>query len=106
MMDLLYQHRVDTNVPSEDVAGTVKDLIPEGDVKCVGLSEPGMKTLRRVHASHQIAAVQNEYSLLWRGPEKDIVLLSYPTLKSRSPELTPKFGKKPKVFVRCPRNYK
>lgn len=70
-IDLLYQHRVDPTVPIEDVAGTVKDLIAEGKVKHFGLSEPGMKTLRRAHAVQPVAAVQNEYSLLWRGPEKE-----------------------------------
>ena len=70
-IDLLYQHRVDPTVPIEDVAGTVKDLIAEGKVKHFGLSEPGMQTLRRAHAVQPVAAVQNEYSLLWRGPEKE-----------------------------------
>jgi aryl-alcohol dehydrogenase-like predicted oxidoreductase len=70
-IDLLYQHRVDPAVPIEDVAGTVKDLIAEGKVKHFGLSEPGMQTLRRAHAVQPVAAVQNEYSLLWRGPEKE-----------------------------------
>ena len=70
-IDLLYQHRVDPTVPIEEVAGTVKDLIAAGKVKHFGLSEPGMQTLRRAHAIHPVAAVQNEYSLLWRGPEKE-----------------------------------
>lgn len=70
-IDLMYQHRVDPTVPIEDVAGTVKDLIGEGKVKHFGLSEPGMQTLRRAHAVQPVAAVQNEYSLLWRGPEKE-----------------------------------
>lgn len=70
-IDLLYQHRVDPTVPIEDVAGTVKDLIAEGKVKHFGLSEPGMQTLRRAHAIQPVAAVQNEYSLLWRGPEQE-----------------------------------
>lgn len=70
-IDLLYQHRVDPRVPIEDVAGTVKDLIAEGKVKHFGLSEPGLQTLRRAHAVQPVAAVQNEYSLLWRGPEKE-----------------------------------
>jgi aryl-alcohol dehydrogenase-like predicted oxidoreductase len=69
-IDLLYQHRVDPTVPIEDVAGTVKGLITEGQVKHFGLSEPGMQTVRRAHAVQRVAAVQNEYSLLWRGPEK------------------------------------
>lgn len=70
-IDLLYQHRVDPKVPIEDVAGAVKDLIAQGKVRHFGLSEPGMKTLRRAHAIQPVAAVQNEYSLLWRGPEKE-----------------------------------
>lgn len=70
-IDLFYQHRVDPTVPIEDVAGTVKDLIAEGKVRHFGLSEPGMQTLRRAHAIPPVAAVQNEYSLLWRGPEKE-----------------------------------
>lgn len=70
-IDLLYQHRVDPKVPIEEVAGAVKDLIAQGKVRHFGLSEPGMKTLRRAHAIQPVAAVQNEYSLLWRGPEKE-----------------------------------
>ncbi len=70
-IDLFYQHRVDPTVPIEDVAGTVKDLIAEGKVRHFGLSEPGMQTVRRAHAIQPVAAVQNEYSLLWRGPEKE-----------------------------------
>lgn len=70
-IDLLYQHRVDPKVPIEDVAGAVNDLIVQGKVKHFGLSEPGMKTLRRAHAVQPVSAVQNEYSLLWRGPEKE-----------------------------------
>lgn len=70
-IDLVYQHRVDPAVPIEDVAGAVKDLIAAGKVKHFGLSEPGMQTLRRAHAVQPVAAVQNEYSLLWRGPEKE-----------------------------------
>lgn len=72
-IDLLYQHRVDPNVPIEDVAGTVKDLISEGKVLHLGLSEMGSKTLRRAHAVQPVTAVQNEYSLLWRGPEAEII---------------------------------
>jgi len=72
-IDLLYQHRVDPQVPIEDVAGTVKDLVAEGKVLHFGLSEPGMKTLRRAHAELPVAAVQNEYSLLWRGPEAELL---------------------------------
>jgi aryl-alcohol dehydrogenase-like predicted oxidoreductase len=74
-IDLLYQHRVDPNVPIEDVAGTVKDLIQQGKVKHFGLSEPGLQTVRRAHAVQPLAAVQNEYSLLWRGPEKEELAL-------------------------------
>jgi aryl-alcohol dehydrogenase-like predicted oxidoreductase len=70
-IDLLYQHRVDPKVPIEDVAGAVKELIQQGKVKHFALSEPGMQTLRRAHAVQPVAAVQNEYSLLWRGPEKE-----------------------------------
>lgn len=71
VIDLLYQHRVDPTVPIEDVAGTVKDLVREGKVRHYGLSEPGMQTLRRAHAEFPVTAVQNEYSLLWRGPEAE-----------------------------------
>jgi aryl-alcohol dehydrogenase-like predicted oxidoreductase len=74
-IDLLYQHRVDPNVPIEDVVGAIKDLIKEGKVLHYGLSEPGVQTIRRAHAIHPIAAIQNEYSLLWRGPEKAIIPL-------------------------------
>jgi aryl-alcohol dehydrogenase-like predicted oxidoreductase len=73
-IDLLYQHRVDPDVPIEDVAGTVKDLIREGKVKHFGLSEPGAQTLRRAHAVQPITAIQNEYSLWTRGPETNGVL--------------------------------
>jgi aryl-alcohol dehydrogenase-like predicted oxidoreductase len=68
-IDLLYQHRVDPEVPIEDVAGTVRDLIAEGKVRHFGLSEPGVETLRRAHAVQPVTAVQNEYSLWWRAPE-------------------------------------
>jgi aryl-alcohol dehydrogenase-like predicted oxidoreductase len=68
-IDLLYQHRVDPNVPIEDVAGTVKQLIQEGKVKHFGLSEAGAKTIRRAHAVQPVAALQSEYSLWWREPE-------------------------------------
>jgi aryl-alcohol dehydrogenase-like predicted oxidoreductase len=74
-IDLLYQHRVDPNVPIEDVVGAIKDLIKEGKVLNYGLSEPGMQTVRRAHAIHPVAAIQNEYSLLWRGPEDAILPL-------------------------------
>jgi aryl-alcohol dehydrogenase-like predicted oxidoreductase len=73
-IDLLYQHRVDPNVPIEDVAGTVKVLILEGKVKHFGLSEPGAQTIRRAHAVQPITAIQNEYSLWTRGPETNGVL--------------------------------
>ena len=73
-IDLLYQHRVDPNVPIEDVAGTVKDLITEGKVKYFGMSEPGVQTLRRAHAVQPVAALQNEYSLWWRAPETNGIL--------------------------------
>ncbi len=72
-IDLYYQHRVDTNVPIEDVAGTIKDLIKEGKVKYFGLSEPGVKTIRRAHAVNPVAAVQSEYSLWWRKPEEELI---------------------------------
>src|SRR5271154_3864873 len=76
-INLFYQHRVDPNVPIEDVAGAVKDLIKAGKVKHFGLSEPGAQTIRRAHAVHPVAAVQSEYSLWWREPEKEIL----PTLE-------------------------
>jgi aryl-alcohol dehydrogenase-like predicted oxidoreductase len=72
-IDLLYQHRVDPAVPIEDVAGTVKDLIAQGKVLHFGLSEPGPKTLRRAHAEQSVTAVQNEYSIMARDPETDIL---------------------------------
>lgn len=72
-IDLYYQHRVDTNVPIEEVAGTVKELIKEGKVKYFGLSEPGVKTVRRAHAVQPVTAVQSEYSLWWRKPEEELI---------------------------------
>jgi aryl-alcohol dehydrogenase-like predicted oxidoreductase len=72
-IDLFYQHRVDPDVPIEDVAGAVKNLIAEGKVKHFGLSEPGRETIRRAHAVQSIAAVQSEYSLWWRLPEADVL---------------------------------
>ncbi len=72
-IDLLYQHRVDPNVPIEDVAGTVKDLIREGKVRHFGLSEAGAKTIRRAHAVQPVAALQSEYSLWWREPEESVM---------------------------------
>jgi len=74
-IDLLYQHRVDPNVPIEDVAGTVKELIERGKVRHFGLSEAGVDTIRRAHAVQPVAALQSEYSLWWRKPEKDVLPL-------------------------------
>jgi len=74
-IDLLYQHRVDPTVPIEDVAGAIKDLKAEGKVLHWGLSEMGLKTLRRAHAELPVTAVQNEYSMLWRGPEAEVIPL-------------------------------
>jgi aryl-alcohol dehydrogenase-like predicted oxidoreductase len=76
-IDLLYQHRVDPNVPIDDVAGTVKELIGEGKVKNFGLSEAGVRTIRRAHAVQPVTALQSEYSLWWREPEEAIL----PTLE-------------------------
>src|SRR2546428_7843976 len=76
-IDLLYQHRVDPNVPIEDVAGAVRDLIREGKVKHFGLSEAGTQTIRRAHAIQPVTALQSEYSLWWRRPEGEII----PTLE-------------------------
>jgi aryl-alcohol dehydrogenase-like predicted oxidoreductase len=76
-IDLLYQHRVDPNVPIDDVAGAVKDLIHQGKVKHFGLSEAGVKTIRRAHAVQPVAALQSEYSLWWREPEAEVL----PTLE-------------------------
>jgi aryl-alcohol dehydrogenase-like predicted oxidoreductase len=76
-IDLYYQHRVDPNVPIEDVAGTLKQLIQEGKVRHFGLSEAGVKTIRRAHAVQPVTAVQSEYSLFWREPEAEIL----PTLE-------------------------
>jgi len=72
VIDLFYQHRVDPNVPIEDVAATVKELIQQGKVKHFGLSEPGVQTIRRAHAVQSVTAVQNEYSLWWRKPEEEV----------------------------------
>jgi aryl-alcohol dehydrogenase-like predicted oxidoreductase len=69
-IDLFYQHRVDPNVPIEDVAATVKDLVREGKVKHFGLSEAGVDSIRRAHAVQSVAALQREYSMWWREPEK------------------------------------
>lgn len=73
VIDLFYQHRVDPNVPIEDVAGTVNELIKEGKVKHFGLSEAGVKTIRRAHAVQPVTALQSEYSLWWREPEEEIL---------------------------------
>ncbi|HTZ18191.1 MAG TPA: aldo/keto reductase, partial [Dissulfurispiraceae bacterium] len=84
-IDLYYQHRVDVNVPIEEVAGTVKDLIREGKVKYFGLSEPGAKTIRRAHAVQPVSAIQSEYSLWWRRPEEELL----PTLDELGIGLVP-----------------
>ena len=73
VIDLFYQHRVDPDVPIEDVAGAVKELIQQGKVKHFGLSEPGVQTIRRAHAVQPVTAVQNEYSLWWRKPEEEVL---------------------------------
>src|SRR5437773_3219418 len=73
VIDLLYQHRVDPNVPIEDVAGAVRELIRQGKVKHFGLSEAGVQTVRRAHAIQPVAALQSEYSLWWRAPETDVM---------------------------------
>src|SRR5947208_1839752 len=77
VIDLYYQHRVDPNVPIEDVAGMVKELIAQGKVKHFGMSEAGVRTIRRAHAVQQVTAVQSEYSLWWRRPEEELL----PTLE-------------------------
>jgi aryl-alcohol dehydrogenase-like predicted oxidoreductase len=84
-IDLLYQHRVDPNVPIEDVAGTVKELIQAGKVKHFGLSEAGAKTIRRAHAVQPVTALQSEYSLWWRTPETEVL----PTLEELGIGLVP-----------------
>ena len=84
-IDLLYQHRVDPNVPIEDVAGAVKDLIQNGKVKHFGLSEAGVQTIRRAHAVQPVTALQNEYSLWWRKPEAEVL----PTLEELGIGLVP-----------------
>ncbi|HEY4740559.1 MAG TPA: aldo/keto reductase [Candidatus Acidoferrales bacterium] len=85
VIDLFYQHRVDPNVPIEDVAGAVKDLIQHGKVKHFGLSEAGVKTIRRAHAVQPLTALQNEYSLWWRKPEEEVI----PTLEELGIGLVP-----------------
>ena len=77
VIDLFYQHRVDPNVPMEDVAGAVKDLIKEGKVKHFGMSEAGVQSIRKAHAVQPVTALQSEYSMFWREPEKEII----PTLE-------------------------
>ena len=84
-IDLLYQHRVDPNVPIEDVAGAVKDQIREGKVKYFGLSEAGAQTIRRAHAIQPVTAVQSEYSLWWKRPEEEVI----PTLEELGIGLVP-----------------
>jgi aryl-alcohol dehydrogenase-like predicted oxidoreductase len=84
-IDLFYQHRVDPDVPIEDVAGAVKELIAEGKVKHFGMSEAGMETVRRAHAVQPVAALQNEYSLWWRKPEAEVI----PTLEELGIGLVP-----------------
>ena len=84
-IDLLYQHRVDPNVPIEDVAGAVKELIQEGKVKHFGLSEAGVQTIRRAHAAQPVTALQSEYSLWWRKPEAEVI----PTLEELGIGLVP-----------------
>jgi aryl-alcohol dehydrogenase-like predicted oxidoreductase len=84
-IDLLYQHRVDPNVPIEDVAGAVRDLIREGKVEHFGLSEAGAQTIRRAHAVQPVAALQSEYSLWWREPEQEVL----PTLEELGIGLVP-----------------
>src|SRR5512140_227328 len=84
-IDLLYQHRVDPEVPIEDVAGAVKELIREGKVKHFGLSEAGVQVIRRAHAVQPVTALQSEYSLWWREPEPEII----PTLEELGIGLVP-----------------
>lgn len=84
-IDLLYQHRVDPAVPIEDVAGAVKELIQQGKVRHFGMSEPSMATLRRAHAVQPVTALQNEYSLWWREPEREVI----PTLEELGIGLVP-----------------
>src|SRR4029078_8612911 len=84
-IDLLYQHRVDPNVPIEDVAGTVKELIEQGKLKHFGLSEAGVQTIRRAHAVQPVTALESEYSLWWRKPEAEVI----PTLEELGIGLVP-----------------
>src|ERR1700739_3881837 len=84
-IDLLYQHRVDPSVPIEDVAGTVQGLIQDGKVRHFGLSEAGMQTIRRAHVVQPVTALQSEYSLWWREPEREVL----PTLEELGIGLVP-----------------
>ncbi len=83
-IDLFYQHRVDPDVPIDDVAGAVKALITEGKVRPFGLSEAGIQTIRRAHAVQPVTAVQSEYSMFWRGPETEL----FPLLDERGSDLS------------------
>jgi aryl-alcohol dehydrogenase-like predicted oxidoreductase len=96
VIDLFYQHRVDANVPIEDVAGAVKDLIREGKVKHFGLSEAGAKTIRRAHAVQPVTAVQSEYSLWYRNPEQEVL----PTLEELGIGFVP-YSPLGKGFLTC-----
>src|SRR6266571_32843 len=96
-IDLFYQHRVDPDVPIEDVAGAVKDLIQEGKVKRFGLSEAAAKTIRRAHAIQPVTAVQSEYSLWTRGPEREVL----PTLGTLFLALRRKLGKRIRPWLIC-----
>ena len=100
-IDLFYQHRVDPNVPIEDVAGAVKDLIREGKVRHFGLSEAGARTIRRAHEVQPVTALQSEYSLWWREPENEIL----PMLEELGIGLVPfsPLGKKPPCGASLPR---
>src|SRR5579859_686263 len=87
-IDLFYQHRVDPDVPIEDVAGAVKDLIEEGKVKHFGLSEAGVQTIRRAHAFQPVTALQSEYSLWWRAPEAEVLPTLEENIGAAAVELT------------------
>src|SRR5947207_5353036 len=99
VIDLFYQHRVDPNVPIEDVAQAIKGLIQEGKVKHFGLSEPGVQTIRRAHAVQAVTAVQNEYSLWWRKPEEDVL----PALEELGSGIVP-FTRRGRGFLTCKLN--
>jgi aryl-alcohol dehydrogenase-like predicted oxidoreductase len=107
-IDLFYQHRVDPDVPIEDVAGAVKDLIQQGKIKHFGLSEAGVQTIRRAHAVQPVTALQNEYSLWWRRPEAEVIptgkmdentQLGSGDFRSTLPRFTPEARKANQVFV-------